>query len=44
MRQSEYPKYEQKQKDCFASNYGRCQCLTSTNFKGECPFYKSKRK
>ena len=44
MRQIEYPKCEQKKKDCISSSYGRCQCLTSTKFKGECPFYKPKRK
>jgi len=41
IRQTEYPKCEQK--DCFASHYGRCQCLISTKFKRQCPFYKKRK-
>lgn len=29
--------------NCFANEGGRCRCLTNTDFKRGCPFYKTKK-
>lgn len=33
---------EQRRHDCFANYNGSCDCLSDTNFKRKCPFYKSR--
>ena len=34
--------HEKNRKDCFARKGKLCDCLQESNFKKECPFYKSK--
>ncbi len=35
------PLCEQKKDNCFAFEQGHCVCLTNTEFKKSCPFFKT---
>lgn len=37
------PLCEQKKSNCFAFEQGHCVCLTNTEFKKPCPFFKTRQ-